>query len=205
MLPTNDIDSTYIGYERGWATKAQWSDEAEDGPPSAPKRAASDLSDVDYEWLANCAHVVLTSDPVLSQISTDWTKHLRQITYEAKKAAAQEELRRYTNYYRLELEYWSMRLAATATGKALHKKRKTAEMNARYERKNGKRVYVGKKKTTAKKRRRADAAIARRARKRATTHGDIPATDDTFWYENQYIAAAAEAKALVTQSKRIQL
>lgn len=191
-----------------WSVVFSWGDEAEDGPPSAPKRAGSNVTsegDIFDYWFENCGHVVSTSDPVFSQISTDWTKYLAQITYEAAKAEAQEELRRYTNYYRVELGYWSIRLADTATGKLIHKKRKAAEMNARYVLKDGQRVYVGKKATEAKKKRRADAARDRRARKRATSHGDIPASDDTFWYENQCIAAAAEAKALVTQSKRVQL
>ena len=105
----------------------------------------------------------------------------------------------------LALEFLTVRLAETATGNALHKKQKTAEMNARYVLKNGARVYVGKKETEATKKRKAAAARERRARKRATSHGDIPATDDDFWHENQCIAAAAEAKVLVTRSKRIQL
>lgn len=181
------------------------SDEQEHGPPTAPGRAGSALSGIDYEWMANCAHVISICHPSFGYISTDWTKFLRRSAYEVTKHEAGDALRQRIKRGRLELEFLTMRLAETATGKALHKKQKTAEMNARYVLKNGARVYVGKKETEATKKRKAAAARERRARKRATSHGDIPATDDAFWHENQCIAAAAEAKVLVTRSKRIQL
>lgn len=181
-----------------WGAIFSWGDEAEDDVPGAPKRAGS--STFDY-WFENCGHVVSASDNVLSQLSTPWTKFIARSAYEVAKKEAGEELCRLTMRGRAALGFLSMRLAETPTGKLLHTRRKTAEMNARYV----KRVYVGKKKTEAKKRRRANAAMASRERKRATSHGNISITDDTFWYENQCIAAATEARALVTQSKRIQL
>ena len=98
-----------------------------------------------------------------------------------------------------------MRLAETETGKALHMKRKTAEMNARYERKNGKRVYRGKKNAEAKKARRAEAARARRAREHATSHDATTATDANFVHVNQCVVAKADGKGAVTRPKHIQL
>lgn len=178
-----------------WSAVFRWGDEAEDGPPRAPKRAGSNVTgsgDILDTWWLKCGHVVSASDPILSTRSTEWTRYLARITHEAARAEGQEELRCVTNYYREQLDFLSKRLGETPTGKLLHKRRKTAEMNARYVAKGGKRVYIGKKAAEDKKRRRADAAYQRREGIRATTHGAISDTDDMFWYENQCKLACAE-------------
>lgn len=150
-----------------WGAVFSWGGEVEDGPPRAPKRAGS--STFDY-WFENCGHVVAASDPVLSQLSTDWTKDLRRWTREAERAHWRNALILRLGLALTELDQLSKRLAKTPAGKLAHKRRKIAEMNARYTYKGGKWKYVGKKTTDARKAKRAEAARARRAVERNQTH-----------------------------------
>ena len=150
-----------------WGAVFSWGDESEDGPPTAPKRAGS--SSFDY-WFKDCGHVVSTSDPVFSQLSTDWTKDLWRWTREAERAEWRNVLVIALSLALMKLDNLSTRLANTPAGKLAHKKRQIAAMNARYIYQGGKRKYVGKKVTDAQKAKRAAAARARRARERAHNH-----------------------------------
>ncbi len=141
--------------------------------PRAPKRAAS--STFDY-WFENCGHVVSPRNgEAFSQQSTPWTKDLAQWTREAERSDGRERLRRALHIARFELDYLSECLAATPTGRMMHKRRKTAEMNARYVRRDGKRKYIGKKVVDARKAKRAAAARDRRTREWVESHVvDLP-------------------------------
>lgn len=153
-----------------WGSDFEHFGEFESEVPTPPKRAGTG-----YDcWWANCGQVVTQHDEVLSQRSTPWTKALREWTYEARKTEAAEELRVAVNILRVDLQFLTMRLRETEVGKHLHKKRKMAEMNARYVKKGGKRIYVGKRKNDERKRKRAEAARVRRALKRAETHDEMP-------------------------------
>lgn len=120
--------------------------------------------------------VIKSSHPLIGFYSTQWVRDLRKWTYQARKAEALDELRKKLHEARLTLEYFSDCLADSDVGKRIAKRRKTAEANARYVPRNGKRIYVGKRKTDEIKRRRAAAARTRRAKKRGESHGAICAT-----------------------------
>lgn len=124
--------------------------------------------------------VVSAQSDAISQYSTQWTKDLRRWTREAERAEQRENLRRALHIARFELDYLSECLAETPVGRMLRKRRKTAEMNARYVRQGGKKKYVGKKAIAAKKAKRAAAARARRALERTQTHAAIFPTDAKF-------------------------
>jgi hypothetical protein len=153
---------------KDWGAVFSLTGESEDGIPRAPKRAGS--SSFDY-WWKDCGHAVSIRDPeALSQLSTPWTKDLARWTREAERANWRNILVLRLAVAALTLEELSQRLAETPAGKLALKRRKVAEMNARYVRRAGKKKYVGKKVVDARKAKRAAAARARRALVRMQSH-----------------------------------
>lgn len=118
-------------------------------------------------WWKDCGRVILASNPILSQRSTTWTKSLRRWTLEARRAELRDEARTQFARARLELDYLTLRLSETPTGRMVRRRIKTAEMNARYVRRAGKQKYIGKKLTNTRKAKRAAAARVRRALQKA--------------------------------------
>lgn len=156
-----------------WGTVFDTTDESEDGVPTAPKRVGSSTFD---DWWVDCGRVVSVRSDELSQGSTQWTKDLRKWTRHAERSERRKILVGALSRARFELDFLAMRLKETIVGKQVHKRRKTAEMNARYVG----RKYVGKKLVAARKAKRAAAARDRRWRKYAKSHGVDLATDIQF-------------------------
>ena len=161
-----------------WGAVFSWGDEKEDGPPGAPKRAGSNVTsagDIFDHWFKDSGRVVSASDPVLSRLSTDWTKDLARWTLEAERMEWRNVLVLKLSLASMELDELSRRLAETSVGRILYKRRKTAEMNARYVYRGGERKYVGKRIVNARKAKRADAARDRRTREWVESHAvDLP-------------------------------
>ena len=98
---------------------------------------------------------------------TPWTVQLAYWDREAKAAECVEIVR----LYRQRMDVLTQALRSTTTGAVMTKRKRTAAMNARYVYRDGKRVYVGKRKTDARKAKRAAAARERRTREWDKRHG----------------------------------